>query len=181
MGYVITNIKDPKNLERIAWKFNTRDIIIVTNEPVGDLEILPHLTDVQLKENYLHSIKIINGIFEKEDIVAAVISPDLFGMYLYSYISGFKALQIVYICNNQKLEPILVSPGVLGKTKVKLLNYIKENSGSKTNNIFSGVGFKPGTSSAYVHMNDLKEMELVKEKDKEYCITDLGLTFLELI
>ncbi|PAV05462.1 hypothetical protein [Methanobacterium bryantii] len=180
MGYVITNIKDPKNLERIAWKFNTRDILIVTNKPVGDLGILPDITDIQLKGNYLDSIKILNGIFEKKDIVAAVIFPDLFGMYLYSYISGFKTLPIIHICNNQELEPTLVNPGVLGRTKVKLLNYIKENSGSKTSDIFSGVGFKPGTSSAYVHMNDLKEMELVKEEDKRYYITDLGLTFLEL-
>lgn len=181
MGYVITNIRNPKNLERIAWKFNTRDIIIVTNKPVGDLEILPNITDVQLKENYLESIKIINSIFEKKDIVSAVIFPDLFGMYLYSYISGFKALSIIHICNNQELEPTIVNSGVLGKTKVKLLNYIKENSGSKTSDIFSGVGFKPGTSSAYVHMNDLKEMELVKKDNNGYYITDLGLTFLELI
>ena len=181
MGYVITNIQDPKSLELIAWKFNTRDIMIIANEPVEDMEILPHLTDVQLKENYLDSIKIINDIFEKENIIAAVIIPDLFGMYLYNYISGFKAFSIIYICNNEKLEPIIVNPGSLGRTKVKLLNYIKENPGSKTSDIFSGVGFKPGTSSAYVHMNDLREMQLIKKENKGYYITDLGFTFLELI
>ncbi len=181
MGYVITNIKDPKSLELIAWKFNTRDIIIVANEPVGDMEILPHLTDVQLKENYLDSVKIINDIFEKEDIIAAVIIPDLFGLYLHSYISGFKALPIIHICNNEELEPVIVNPGALGRTKVKLLNYIKNNPGSKTSDVFTGVGFKPGTSSAYVHLHALKEMQLVKEEDKGYYITDLGLTFLELI
>lgn len=181
MRYVITNIKDPKSLELIAWKFNTRDIIIVANEPVEDMEILPHLTDVQLKENYLDSIKIINDIFEKEDIIAAVIIPDMVGLYLYSYISGFKTLPIIHICNDGKLEPTIVNPGALGRTKVKLLNYIKDNPRSKTSDVFTGVGFKPGTSSAYVHLNTLKEMQLVKEEDKGYYITDLGLTFLELI
>lgn len=181
MRYVITNIKDPKSLELIAWKFNTRNIMIVANELVEDMEILPHLTDIQLKENYLDSIKIINDIFDNEDVIAAVILPDLFGVYLQAYISGFKALPIIHICNNGELEPVIVNPGSLGRTKVKLLNYIKENPGSKTSDIFTGVGFKPGTSSAYVHMNDLKEMELVKEEDKRYYITNLGLTFLELI
>lgn len=181
MKYILTNVKDPKSLELIAWNFNTRDIIIVAREPLEDMEILPHLTDIQLKENYPDSIKIIDSIFEEKDIIAAVIIPDLLGMYLYAYISGFKKLPIIHICNNQELEPIIVNPRALGRTKSKILNYIKNNPESKTNDIFTGVRLKPGTSSVYVHLNTLKDMQLINEENKKYNITDLGLTFLELI
>lgn len=181
MDKIITNIQDPKSLELIAWNFNKRNIIIITSKPMEDIEILPKLTDIQLNESYQDSIELIDQVFKKNDIVAAVIIPDLCGLYLYAYISGFKKLPIIYICKNNKLEPVIVNPGSLGKTKVKMLKFIGDNPGSPTNKIFPGVNLKPGTSSAYLHINTLKDLQLVIEKNKRYYITDLGSTFLKIL
>ena len=181
MEKIITNIKDLKSLELMAWKFNKRDIIILSSESVEDKELVLNLTNVQLKESYHDSIEIIDHIFNENNIVNAVIIPDLFGLYLYSYIAGFKKLSMVHICRNEKLEPVIVSPGTLGKTKIKMLSYIKDNPGSQTNKIFYGVGVKPGTSSAYLHINALKDLQLVVEENKQYKITELGSTFLKIM
>lgn len=181
MGKIITNIQDPKSLERMAWHFSKKNIVILNSEPVNDNELVLNLTNVQLKETYQDSIQIINQIFKENNIDVAVIIPDLVGLYLYAYISGFKKLPMVHICKNEKLEPVIVSPGALGKTKIKMLKYINSNQGSTTNKIFQGINLKPGTSSAYLHINTLKDLQLVKEENKKYYITDLGSTFLKIL
>lgn len=88
---------------------------------------------------------------------------------------------MVHICKNEKLEPVIVSPGALGKTKIKMLKYIADNPGSTTSKIFNGIGLKPGTISAYLHINTLKELQLINEENKQYSITDLGSTLLKIL
>ena len=88
---------------------------------------------------------------------------------------------MVHICKNEKLEPVLVSPGALGKTKIKMLKCVEENPMSSTNKIFQGVELKPGTSSAYLHINTLKELQLLTEENKQYHITDLGFNLLKIL
>lgn len=181
MSKIITNIRDPKTLERIAWHFNKKNILILSVEPVSNMDILPNITYAQLKESYVDSIKIIDHEFNKNKVDTAVIIPDLFGLYLYSYIAGFKKLSMIHICKNEKLEPVIVNPEKLGKPKLGILTYVKDHPKSDNKSIFKGIGYSEKSNSAYAHLKSLKNMELLKEEDKKYCITDLGSTILKLI
>lgn len=181
MDKIITNITDPKSLELIAWRFNTRNIIILNSEFMKDNNVVLNLTNVQLKESYQDSIQILDQVFKENNIVTAVIIPDLFGLYLYTYIAGFKKLSMAHICKNDELEPVIVNPGSLGKTKIKMLKFINENPRSSTSKIFQGIGLKPGTSSAYLHINTLKDLQLITEENKKYYVTDLGDTILKIM
>ena len=65
----------------MAWKFNKRDIIIAS-EPAEDNELVLNLTSVQLKESYQDSIQILDQVFKENNIAAAVMIPDLFGLLI---------------------------------------------------------------------------------------------------
>lgn len=187
IGKIITNIIDPECLERISYYFlekgKGKDIIILSADPIGEMNILPEVKNYQLKHSYKDSIKIFDDIFKKENITTAVIKPDLFGLYLSNYLSAFreKQYQLIYFYIDDKLEPAIVNKKNLGKPMIRIIEYIKNNPGSDRRTIFQGAGFKPTSNSAYGHLSSLKNMHMVTEKDNIFYITDLGSTFLELI
>ncbi len=177
MSSIITNITDQKKLEKIGRYFK-KDIIIVSSESPKESKTFLSIKSYQIIDNYEHSIKIINRIFQENDIEDAVISSDLFGIYLHAFISGFNKLPLIYVCKNAKIEPIIVNPTMLNETKTKILEYIDRNSGSKVSEIFKSVGITAGSSQGYRQINSLKSLGLIEEGDG-YGVTELGRTYLK--
>jgi len=175
---IITNITNQKQLEKIGRYFK-KDIITVSSEPPKENKTFLNIKNYQIIDNYEHSIKIFNGIFQENDIEDAVINSSLFGTYLHAFISGFNKLPLIYICKNGKIEPIIVNPSMLSETKTKILEYIDRNPGSKTSKIFKSVGIAAGSSQGYRQINSLKSLELIKENEKGYDVTELGKIYLK--
>lgn len=177
MSSIITNITDQKQLEKIGRYFK-KDIVTVSSESPKESKTFLNIKNYQIIDNYEHSIKIINRIFRENDIEDAVINSNLFGTYLHAFISGFNKLPLIYICKNNKIEPIIVNPTMLSETKIKILEFIDRNPKSKASRIFKSVGITDGSSQGYRQINSLKALGLI-EDDEGYEVTELGKTYLK--
>ncbi len=78
---IITNITDKKELEKIGRYFK-KDIITVSSEPPKENKTFLNIKNYQLTDNYEHSIKIMNHIFQENDIKTAIINSNLFGTHI---------------------------------------------------------------------------------------------------
>ena len=175
---IITNITDKKQLEKIGRYFK-KDIITVSSEPPKENKTFLNIKNYQLTDNYEDSIKIMNRIFQENNIKEAIINSNLFGTYLYAFISGFNKLPLICICKNGKIEPIIINPTMLSETKIKILEYINKNPGSKTSEIFKGVGITAGSSQGYRQINSLKFLKLIEENESGYEVTEFGKIYLK--
>ena len=78
-SHIITNVTDQKKLEKIGRYFKKYIITISSKSPKENKTFL-NIKNYQIIGNYEHSIKIIDRIFQENDIEDAVINSDLFGI-----------------------------------------------------------------------------------------------------
>jgi len=184
---LITNLTEADEISNAVTHRDTRaDKVIVLSSKhveISELGQIP-VEHIEIDESLEGFIKIITPIFKENREYCTIIKPDIFGLYLLWIICEFRTINPVKIYPQMTQLPI-IKGRFFGAKKKNIMNWIKENPGIEKRLVveeFKKHTKKQSEGPLYQHIQDLRSMGLVEEKNKnELYVTSLGSDFIELI
>ncbi len=184
---LITNLTEADEISNAVTHRDTRadKVIVLSSKPVEISEIgqIP-VEHIEMDESFEGFIKIITPLFKENKEYCTIIKPDVFGLYLLWSICEFRTINPVKIYPEMTQLPI-IKGRFFGAKKKNIMNWIKENPGIEKRLVveeFKKHTKKQSEGPLYQHIQDLRSMGLIEEKNKnELYVTSLGSDFIELI